>query len=238
MDDQIKVMYFAPIPRSKSRAEFKDRWRRHGRFAMTLPLWRFIDRYQHFDAMWPGEFGLTDETCSAAGIDVRLGGVGCTWYRDRGTLDENLDVYDEALPLLKDEEEAFGRQLGTDVVPVVEKRFISRRRPQLALLSGFSAVPGVGREDFSVRWHSAGEKLVAIPEVERHLVTFAQNHSLDGFEGRDGLVEYGFAAAEDLAAFLAEPMLAEWTETDESPLIDSTRTQTIIGAEHVLFDCP
>jgi len=238
VNDQIKVMYFGPIPERTSCAEFRQRWRQHARHAMAMPFWRFINRYQHFDALAPGERGISEELYAAVNADRKCGGVGCTWYPDREALDANLELYDELQPLLEDEEETFGRQLGSDVVPVVENRVIDRGPATLTLLSGLWAKPDVGRASFSQQWRDMAASLSEYGGVERHLVTYVQNHSLEGFEGRDGLAEYGFASAEALSAFLAEPKLADWLASGQTDLVVSTRKQTIIGAEHTLFDCP
>ena len=237
MEQQFKTMYFCPKPDGVSQADFQRRWRQHGRLAMSSPFWRQYVRYQHWDALPPRELeGLDDDLMST--VSSQWAGVGSAWLRDRASLDEGLASYPELEFLLEDEVETFGRVLGTDVVPVFENRVIDRGRPSFTHIVGMWAKPGVEREEFSARWLDLGTRLAETPALERHLVTYVQNHSLEDFEGRDGLAEVGFASIEGMSKFFGELKFSEWLAPAEGTFIDVPRSQRIVGTEHVLFDCP
>src|ERR1700754_1443236 len=76
---QVKVMYYAPLPEGRSHAAFSARWRQHGELAMGLPMWRHMARYVQFDALVAGQHGLADEQLGML-RNAGYGGGGAVWF--------------------------------------------------------------------------------------------------------------------------------------------------------------
>ncbi|HEY6761225.1 MAG TPA: EthD domain-containing protein [Baekduia sp.] len=233
---QVKVMYYAPLPEGRSHAAFSARWRQHGELAMGLPLWRHMARYVQFDALVAGQHGLADEQLGML-RNADYGGVGSIWFHSAEALAEAVADPDNRR-MEADELETFGRRLGSDLVAATEHVVIDRGPAAITVLNALHRTAGVSRASFSEQWRAMGDALAATPELARHVRSYVQDHALPDAEGWDGMVELGFDAPADFFAFVAEPKTSEWMMPHEAAFIDIPRGRPLITAGAVLYAGP
>jgi hypothetical protein len=235
-DQQVKVMYYAPLPQGRAHGEFSARWRRHGALAMGLPMWRHMARYVQFDALVAGQHGLAEEQLGMM-HNARYGGVGSIWFHSAQALQEAVADPDNRL-MEADELETFGRLLGADLVPATEYVVLDDGPAAITVINQLHRPAGVSRASFSQQWRAMGDEIAATPELARHLRSYVQDHALPDAEGWDGIVELGFDAPADFFAFMAEPKTSEWMMPHEAAFIDIPRGQPLITAGAPLYATP
>ncbi len=234
MGEPTKVMYYAPVPAGRSQAEFRARWREHGEFAMSLPMWRNMTRYVQYEVIAPGEHGV-----DAAGLEImsndRYGGVGAIWFRDEAALQAAIEDPDGA-KVLVDEVATFGRELGENLVATREHVILDQGPGAITVMNKLHRVAGVSRESFSEQWLEMGTELAATPELARHLRRYVQSHALPDSPGWDGMVELEFDSAADFFAFMAEPKANGWMFPREASFIDIPRGEPLMMVGEVFYD--
>lgn len=233
MGEPVKVIYFAPRPEGRSRADFRDRWRRHGALGMSLPLWRHMLRYEHRDARSAAEVGVELPALAATAED-EYGGVGQIWIRDDEAL-ATIWADPDVRRMEVDEEETFGRQLGALQLPTREQVVFDRAPTAFSFMAVIHRADGVDREAFSAGWEASGAQLAAA-DMSAHLSRYVQNRVLPESDAADGVVELGFTSPEAAAAFFGDPGLAEWLIPKEAEFIDHGRMVSLLTTETVLFD--
>ena len=231
---QVKVMYFGPLPGGRSHTAFRSRWRQHGRLAMGLPMWRHMARYEQHDVLTAGEEQLSAAQLEGSRTDA-YGGVGMIWFRDADALASASADPDVAV-MCTDEIATFGRELGVSLVPTTEHVVYDRGAGSITLIAVIWRQPSVTREEFSEQWLAMGELFAAAPELAGHVCRYVQNHALVGADGADGFVELGFQSAEELAAFMAEPRLTTWLTPIESEFVDYARIEIVVARRTVLYE--
>jgi hypothetical protein len=237
MAEQVKVIYFAPRPEGRSLEDFRARWREHGKLGMSLPLWEWIGRYKQLDALTPEESGLPLEGIAATAED-RLGGVGQIWVRSDEAM-AKIWADPDVRRMEVDEEETFGRKLGTLQLPTRETVVIDRGVPAaFSFQSIIHRTAGVSREEFSDGWADSGAKFAESPEFTDHLSFYIQNRVMEGSDEADGVVELGFPSVAEAAAFFAEPRLGEWLIPYEASFVDHARMVSLVTRENLLYDDP
>jgi hypothetical protein len=237
MAEQVKIIYFAPRPEGRSLEDFRARWREHGKLGMSLPLWEQIGRYKQLDALTPAESGLPLEGIAATAEDS-LGGVGQIWVRSDEAM-AKIWADPDVRRMEVDEEETFGRQLGSLQMPTREAVILDQGQPAaFSFLSVIHRTPGVSREEFSDRWADSGAKFAESPEFTDHLAHYIQNRVMDGSDEADGVVELGFPSAAEAGAFFAEPRLSEWLIPYEASFVDHARMISLVTRENLLYDDP
>lgn len=108
-----KVIYLADRASHLSQDTFKRRWLQHGRFAMSLPIWRNMWKYAQCD---PIDTGTSDRICDA---------IGLVWYQSWPALDSIAQTPSLREPILADELETFSgpvrqRAILTEEVSLVD----------------------------------------------------------------------------------------------------------------------
>lgn len=93
--------------------------------------------------------------------------------------------------------------------------------------------PGISREEFSRYWREVhGPLVMDTPEINRHFLTYVQNHLVAGSDhpnaaqedgGFDGIAEITYARPEDREAMAREPLYRERVVPDEARFIDRER---------------
>lgn len=229
----VKSIYLAPRHPSLSRADFVPRWRAHGELAMELDFWRFAGRYTHGDV-------LVLPAASGAGLELARDdyfGVGMVWFPGGETALRSL-VEDPDFPrLYADELEAFGGYV--DDVTLLTRETVLRRSQEpvgARLVAFLRRARGEGHEEL---WRACRERLACDDES---LLRYTENRSIlsgpreGGEEGsdrlphhteppaladRDGVVELGFAGADELLAYCAEHELLRGGDLpgDGEPLV-------------------
>jgi EthD domain len=232
--EQVKVMYYAPLPEGRTHAAFRPRWREHGELAMGLPFWRHMARYVQYDVLGTGDQDLGIEQLSGT-RNADYGGVGAVWFHNLDALTQASADPDSDV-MLADELETFGRWLGTDLVPTSEHVLLDRGPAPVTVMNALHRLPSVSRASFQEQWLAMGEQLLAKPELAGHLRTYVQDHALADAEGWDGIVEIGFAQTADFFAFMAEPLISEWLFPHETGFIDIPRGQPLITTPTLLYD--
>jgi hypothetical protein len=233
-DDRIKVMYSAPLPEERSHEAFLPRWRQHGRLAMGLPMWQHMSRYKQCDVLTAGECGLTPAHLESMSVDA-YGGVGMIWFRDAAAL--AAATSDADVPVMqRDEVEAFGRELGTNLVPTGEHVLFDHGGSAITLVGAVHRRQGLEREKFSDQWREFGAVLAATPDVAGHARKYIQNHTIGAAPWCDGFVELGFGSADELTAFMEAFRATEGFVEREGTFVDYERLDLLLTAETVLYD--
>jgi hypothetical protein len=230
----IKVMYFGPKPADRSHEAFRARWRQHGALAMGLPMWDHHIHYEQFDVLTAGEEGLLPEQAAMAATET-YGGVGMIWMRDADAMAAVL-VDPDVSVMQTDEVETFGAELGESLVPTIEHVIYERGPGRITLIGRIVRQPDITRQQFSEQWAAMGPQVAATSELTRHCVSYRQNHALPDAAGADGFVQMGFDSAQDLAAFMAEPKIAEWLLPTEAAFVDASRLELVFAKQNVLYD--
>jgi hypothetical protein len=227
-------MYYAPVPAGRSQSEFRSRWREHGEFAMSLPMWRNMTRYVQYVPVGAGEHGV-----DAAGLEMMsngdYGGVGAIWFRDDDAL-QAATVDPDGGRILVDEVETFGRELGENLVATREHVLFDRGPGAITVMNKLHRVGGISRESFSEQWLEMGAQLIATPELARHLRRYVQSHALPGSNGWDGMVELEFDSSAEFFAFMAEPKTSEWMFPHEAAFIDIPRGEPLMLVGEVFYE--
>jgi hypothetical protein len=102
-DFEPKLIYLARRQPTLTRAEFRDRWRRHGALGMSRPRWKNISQYVHCDVL------------DDSGYD----GIGLIWHRSPAHRAAHLADTSSRLDMERDEQETFSR-------PIVEDCLLAR----------------------------------------------------------------------------------------------------------------
>jgi EthD domain len=231
MSTAVKVIYFAPKPKGTSTAEFRRRWRQHGELAMSLPNFRHMTRYEQRDALTAAE--LDAEVLPPGGAE--LGGVGQIWIRDDEAAAAVFADPDVAL-LEKDEEETFGRRLGSRLMPTRERVVVDKGTELLSIVAQLHRREGVSREQFARAWDEVADRIAASPDVTHHLARYVLNQVMPASEEADGVVEVGFASAQDAVAFRTDSGLRQLLTPFEAEFQDPARMVAVLTSTTVLYD--
>jgi hypothetical protein len=108
-----KVIYLADPALCLLPDEFKARWLQHGKFAMSLPIWRNMWKYAQCDPITVGGF---EPACQA---------VGLVWYQSWQALESIAKTPSLREPILADELQTFSgpvrqRALLTEEITLVD----------------------------------------------------------------------------------------------------------------------
>lgn len=96
---QPKLVYLAKRNPALSHRAFVQRWRQHGALGRSLPRWRNIARYVHYDALHPG--GATP------GLATGYDGIGLIWHRSPAARAAHLADRHSREQMERDELETF-----------------------------------------------------------------------------------------------------------------------------------
>jgi hypothetical protein len=161
--------------------------------------------------------------------------VGMIWFRDAAAL--AAATSDPDVPIMqRDEVEAFGRELGTNLVPTGEHVLFDHGGSAITLVGAVHRRQGLARETFSEQWREFGTALAATPEVAGHARKYLQNHAIGDAPWCDGFVELGFESAEELTAFMETVRATEDFVEREGAFVDYERLELVLTAETVLYD--
>jgi hypothetical protein len=214
----VKSIYLAGRHPTLSRAQFVPRWRQHGELAMSLGAWQFAGRYTHGDVI-----RLSSDPGVRLDSDDFFG-VGMVWFPGG---EEGLRGLVEApdFPRLYDDEpEAFGGHVD-DLTLLTQETILWETGTVGARLVWFLTLPdGQDRDEF---WSTCRERLCPDGAAPAR---YSENRSVwqdaDGsvvgdrlphhsapssLSRHDGVVELGFAGAEQLQAYCADHQLSRST---------------------------
>jgi hypothetical protein len=231
-----KQIYITKRASDYTREQWGARWRRHGSFVRSLPLWAQIRHYEQCRVLGPS----AAEAAQFEGLTDAYDGVGMVWFRSPDAVGAALEdstvgsVFDDERDVFNDPiadtslftREVVFRDTGTTTVKLVG--FLRRRR-------------GLTRAEFSEIWeHQHGPLFLSVPEIDAHVTKYVQNHVTDEFTGilgddYDGVVEIGFSAAEDVSKIFGEEYLAR-VRPDELRVVDLDNMIVVLTDEVLLYE--
>jgi uncharacterized protein (TIGR02118 family) len=231
-----KQIYIARRAAGLTEETYPARWRQHGSFVRTLPLWKYIRHYEQCRALRAAELGGAPIPGVAEEIDM----VGMVWFRSPEAVDGALadpsvgQVYDDeretfAEPIADTSlftREVVGRDEGATKIKIVA--FVQRRA-------------GTTREEFSQYWeHRHGPLFLGATEVTGDVTKYVQNHVLPSNTGPmdefDGVVEIGFRTIGDLQAAFNHPAYLDVIRPDEQRFLNLERMIVVITDETLLYE--
>jgi EthD domain len=231
-----KQIYITKRAPEYTREQWGARWRRHGSFVRSLPLWAQIRHYEQCRVMGP----TFAEAAQFEGLSHAYDGVGMVWFRSpdavgaaladptvESVFDDEKDVFNDPIAdtSLFTREVVF-RDTGATTVKLVG--FLRRRR-------------GLTREEFSEIWeHQHGQLFLSVPEIDAHVTKYVQNHVTDDFTGLlgddfDGVVEIGFSELQDIPKIFGGEYL-ERIRPDEERFVDLDAMIVVLTDEVLLYE--
>jgi hypothetical protein len=123
---------------------------------------------------------------------------------------------------------ALGR-LGELQVTTEEHVFIERAEPAIEIAAYSHRLPSLTRGEFQHRYTLLGERLRDGGGLGDLLCRYAQSHVLSPSGGPDAVGELGFASAQALTRFIADPRLFDELLPYEAQFLDHSRTVQLIA---------
>ncbi len=236
--DQIapKQIYIASRPDGASDESFAARWRRHGSFVRSLPLWAQIRHYEQCLV----RHDWSDVGDTIPDREARFDMVGMVWFR-------SVDAVTAALadPTV---EQVYADERETFREPIADTSLMSRELVMRDLGGTRAKVvafvkrrPGMTRAEFSDYWENDhGPLFLATEEVSGEVVKYVQNHTLESNTGPldefDGVVEIGFREPAQIAAAFGHPAYLEKVRPDEERFLDLERMIVVNTDEKLLYE--
>jgi hypothetical protein len=231
-----KQIYIATRPDGASDESFAARWRQHGSFVRSLPLWRNINHYEQC-LIQPDPADVGDSIPDREpGYDM----VGMVWFRSAETVTEAL-----ADPTV---EQVYADERETFREPIAETSLMTREVVQrdlggtrVKVVAFVKRKPDMTRAEFSDYWENThGPLFLATEEVSGAVVKYVQNHTLESNTGPlnefDGVVEIGFRRPEEIGAAFGHPAYLERIRPDEERFLDLERMIVVNTDEKLLYE--
>jgi hypothetical protein len=231
-----KQIYIAGRPEGASDEGFVERWRRHGSFVRSLPLWRHIRHYEQ--CVVRRDWSDIGDTVPAREASYDM--VGMVWFRSTDAVAEAL-ADPTVEQVYADERETFREAIAETSLMSREvvKRDIGGTRAKVVAF--VKRKPGTTRAEFSDYWeNSHGPLFLATEEVSGEVVKYVQNHTLETNTGPldefDGVVEIGFREPGQIAAAFGHPAYLEKIRPDEERFLDLERMIVVNTDEKLLYE--
>jgi hypothetical protein len=236
---QPKQFYLAKRHPALSRAEFRAGWRRHGELAMRLPLWKNIWRYTQGDTADVPAATRARLTGFAQDVD----GIATVWFRDIDAV-ARVPADPDHAKLLADEDRIFERRVAE--TSLFTEEFVERDlgATMVKLVIFLARRPSITREQFARAWREPRRELALADGMHGIVRSCRRSVTVDlpGTErgrsslGRyDGVVEVGFASAEDLIVAVADDGFLGALESCHADLVEPASTATLITTELLLY---
>jgi hypothetical protein len=247
MSQPLKNFYLARRNPALSADAFARRWRRHGELAMSLPLWRYANGYQHCDVLAAPPADAAAQIAPAWNADYD--GVGIVYFDSPADM-EQLGVHPEFPTLLADESGAFSEAVANTAVMTTEQELRRRSGVAAKLIAFLRARDGDDAATFRRRWDRHVGLVLGAEETERLVLRYSHNHPIEqdavddgnldvrtrisiGLTDIAGVAEIGFASVADLAAYLALPSRRTIGE-DLETFVDLARSEFVATNEVVM----
>jgi hypothetical protein len=231
-----KQIYITKRAPEYTQEQWGARWRRHGSFVRSLPLWAQIRRYEQCRVVG----AQAAEAAQFEGLSHAYDGVGMVWFRSPDAVRAALEdptvgsVFDDEKDVFNDPiadtslftREVVLRDTGATTIKLVT--FLRRRR-------------GLTREEFSEIWEQQhGELFLSVPEIDAHVTKYVQNHVTDDFTGVlgddfDGVVEIGFSDVQHISKVFGGEYL-ERIRPDELRFVDLDSMIVVLTDEVLLYE--
>jgi EthD domain len=231
-----KQIYITKRAPAYSEAQWGARWRRHGSFVRSLPLWAQIRHYEQCRV-------LSDEAAAPAQFDGLSGaydGVGMVWFRNRDAVGAALGD-PTVQSVFEDEKDVFNDPIADTSLFCREVVFRDTGATTVKLVGFLRRRRGLSREQFSEAWeHTHGRLFLSVPEIDAHVTKYVQNHVLDEFTGPlgddfDGVVEIGFADLGDVSEIFGQAYL-DRVRPDEQRFVDLDTMIVLLTDEALLYE--
>ncbi|HEY6761194.1 MAG TPA: EthD family reductase, partial [Baekduia sp.] len=229
-----KQIYLTRRQRALDAAAWTPRWRQHGRFVRSLPLWDQIRHYEQCGVLPAEQAGAAAMFGLAEGYD----GVGMVWFRSLSAVREAL-ADPTVGSVFEDEKDVFDDPIADTSVFTREVVFRDTGATTIKLVGFLRRKPGLTREQFSEHWEQRhGPLFLSVPSMDEHVTKYVQNHVIEEYTGVmgetcDGVVEIGFRDAAAIEAAFGERYL-EVVRPDEERFVDLT-TMTVVATDETLL---
>ncbi|CAB4938032.1 unannotated protein [freshwater metagenome] len=238
MDVKPKQIYITKRGAAYSCEEWTERWRQHGRFARNLELFAQIEHYRQCRVL-PRSVIEPTGFAEVAQQD-EYDGVGMVWFRGEDALPAALE--DPRIQELMDDE------LDVFEGPIADRTLFCRElvgrdtgATTVKIVAAIRHKEGTTRADFRHHWeHVHKDIFLGIPEADRLVTKYVQNHALDGYENEmdaqwDGIVEIGFARIEDIATVFGSPEYMSRVRPDEESFLDMEHMLVVLTDDVLLY---
>lgn len=229
-----KIIYLAKGNPGLPKGGFPARWRRHGAFCHTIPIWDHLCRYEQCLTLPPA-----DEPAARIEGATDWDGVGMIWFWSFAAMERARQEPTIGL-LVADEEQTFDRVV--ELTALVAEDIVLRDRggTHRKLVSFVRRSVGSTRETFLRRWQDHAAALLELPESDR-VRKLVLNPAVPSGKGPmaaiDGVVEIGFDTDEDLSAFFGAEEYQELA-ADEVGFLDLEATIDLVTDETLLYIDP
>lgn len=231
-----KQIYIATRPDGVSDEGFVARWRQHGSFVRSLPLWRHIRHYEQC-VVQPDADAVADKVPDPS---TRHDMVGMVWFRSAAAVAEAL-----ADPTV---EQVYADERETFLEPIAETSLMAREVVQrdlggtrVKVVAFVKRKPGISRAEFSDHWENVhGPLFLSTEGVSGAVVKYVQNHTLESntgpFDEFDGVVEIGFRHPHEIGEAFGHPSYLETIRPDEERFLDLDRMIVVNTDEQLLYE--
>ena len=236
--ENVKMIYLAERNPALSRESWIQRWRQHGAFCRTLPIWNHICHYEQCVAIDGGEFSAT----ASSGPQPQQGwdGVGMIWFWSFAAMGRARE--DPERPRLDaDELETFSGPV--EPTALIAREVVLRDEGGVGakIIAFIRRKPGLSHEEFSHYWElHHGPLLLSCEGVSSLLRKYVQNHTLretmEPMSAFDGVVEMGFASVADAARALNSPECLANVTPDQANFIDPADMVVLTTDERLLYE--
>ena len=235
-DSSPKQIYIAKRAAELTDATYAARWRQHGSFVRSLPLWQHIRHYEQCLVQSAEDVGGVE----IPGLDTDWDMVGMVWFRGPDSFSDA--VAEPSVELVyADERETFLEPIAETTVFTQELVLRNDGGTKVKLVAFLKRKPGLTREEFFRHWeHTHAPLFLGVEEVAGHVVKYVQNHVLPWSEGPmaeyDGVVEIGFRSPEDVAKAFGHPAYMERIRPDEEQFVDLDSMVVVATDEALLYE--
>jgi uncharacterized protein (TIGR02118 family) len=234
----VKMIYLAERNPRLTREAWVTRWRQHGAFCRTLPIWDHICHYEQCVAVDGDEFAAT----SASGAQPRHAwdGVGMIWFWSMEALGRAVE--EPTRPQLDaDELETFSGPVAPTALLAREAVLRDKGGVGAKVIAFIRRRPDLSRKAFSDYWeHEHGPLLLNCSGVSPWLRKYVQNHTLpetpEPMNVFDGVVEMGFATAADAVRALTSPENLADVTPDQANFMEPADMVVLTTDETVLYE--
>jgi uncharacterized protein (TIGR02118 family) len=235
----VKMIYLAERHPQFTREQWVARWRQHGGFCRTLPIWDHMRHYEQCVAIDGSQFvntSVSGPQPGAAGWD----GVGMIWFWSMEALGRAIDE-PRRLELDAEELETFSGPVAATTLLAREVVLRDMGGVNAKIIAFIRRKPAISREQFSEYWEYRHAPLVlGCGGSSLLLRKYVLNHTLDAtpepMSAFDGVVEMGFASLEDAARLLHSPDYLADVMPDQVNFMETTDVVVLTTDESLLYE--
>ncbi len=232
-----KQIYITKRAPAYTTEQWGQRWRRHGSFVRSLPLWAQIRHYEQCRVLSPQ--AAAPALFEGLSQDV-YDGVGMVWFRSPEAV--RMALGDPTVDsVFEDEKDVFNDPIADTSLFTREVVFRDTGATTVKLVAFLRRRPGLTRAEFSESWeHTHGPLFLQVPDIDAHVTKYVQNHVVEEFTGVfgndfDGVVEIGFARIEDIPNTFRQQYL-DTVRPDELRFVDVDNMIVLLTDEALLYE--